>query len=245
MKSSELRACADTTNLEAMDEAHHYARAMQKLVHAKLAGTPRAKPILDFGAGRGIYAKALSKLLDAPVIGVEPNYTGPTGPLGGHEVEFVTSLAQIEAGSAQAAYCLNVLEHIPNASETLMLLTQKVQPGGRIFILVPAHQQLWTQMDDAVGHLRRYSDIELCAVAESAGLRVLEMGFFDRTGYFVTRLLQLFQWLRIRPRDWSGHVAGNDIRWFDVIFSLMEPLLDRIRWLPGKNVWVVAQRKQY
>src|SRR5581483_2050025 len=53
--------------------------------------------------------------------------------------------------------CLNVLEHIEDDLFALEQMNEVLVPGGKLLLLVPAHQRLYGEFDRAVGHFRRYS----------------------------------------------------------------------------------------
>ncbi len=68
--------------------------------------------------------------------------------------------------------CSEVLEHIPDHEAALTVLAECLRPGGRLFMTVPMRADLWTQVDDAVGHQRRYERAELAGMCEARGLSV-------------------------------------------------------------------------
>src|SRR5215475_9276066 len=76
--------------------------------------------------------------------------------------------------------CLNVLEHIEDDLFALAQMRDSLRPGGKLALLVPAHQFLYGAFDRAVGHYRRYERRELADKLEKAGFIVLEMKFFSR-----------------------------------------------------------------
>ncbi len=55
----------------------------------------------------------------------------------------------------------DVLEHIPDDKEAVDWMWNHLKPGGKVVITVPAHQFLWTEMDDVCHHFRRYSRPQL------------------------------------------------------------------------------------
>ena len=52
---------------------------------------------------------------------------------------------------------LNVLEHIEDDTKEINEAFQKLNPGGFLIILVPAHNNLYSEFDKAIGHFRRYN----------------------------------------------------------------------------------------
>lgn len=51
----------------------------------------------------------------------------------------------------------DVLEHIPDDKGAIDWISEHLLAGGHAMITVPAHEFLWTQMDDVLYHHRRYS----------------------------------------------------------------------------------------
>jgi glycosyltransferase involved in cell wall biosynthesis len=78
--------------------------------------------------------------------------------------------------------CLNVLEHIAPDEQVLRAYLDLLQPGGHAIILVPAHPSLFSPCDDALGHQRRYTNVELHTKLQRAGFEVVMMEEFNRMG---------------------------------------------------------------
>lgn len=219
-----------------MGEAVCYQAAMRQLVVDQLeldVGQPR---VLDFGAGWGDYAAALQRQLGRPILCLEPDVALHRHYPG--DLPVSASLAQIAPG-LDCAYSLNVFEHIDDDAAALRDLAGRCRPGARIFILVPANPSLWTPMDSLVGHRRRYTAAALRDTVDRAGLVVRRAGWFDRTGYFATRAYQLLHRAGVLKRQQAGAVSKRQIRVFDLLFRIAEPVL---RPLPfGKNCWVLVE----
>jgi SAM-dependent methyltransferase len=58
---------------------------------------------------------------------------------------------------------IDVLEHIAEDHAELARASGVLRPGGRIIVLAPAHQWLFTPFDRAIGHVRRYDKATLAA----------------------------------------------------------------------------------
>jgi SAM-dependent methyltransferase len=153
----------------------------------------------------------------------------------------VDSLARIAPASLACAYTLNVLEHIVDDAAVLRELAARCRPGAALFILVPANPKLWTPMDILVGHQRRYTAQGLRDAVRQAGLTVMEEGWFDRTGYFATRAYQTLCIVGLLKSKTSGAVTKRQIKVFDVLFRVAEPLLTLLRLPFGKNRWLLAR----
>jgi SAM-dependent methyltransferase len=79
------------------------------------------------------------------------------------------------------ALYIDVLEHIEDDRGELERVSALLQPGGRLIVLAPAHQFLFSAFDRAVGHCRRYSRHMLRAVAPLE-LRVERAVYLDSVG---------------------------------------------------------------
>lgn len=231
----------DAANLEAMSAAQAYPAAMLQLVLDKLALKGNLHRVADFGAGRGDYAAGVGLATGIPVLSYEPDASlHPFYPPG----QSVTSdISTIPDESLDAAYSLNVLEHIPDDVAALRAWASKCKDGAYIFLLVPANPALWTPMDTLVGHQRRYMPDTLQDAVRSAGLEVAAAGWFDRTGYFVTRAYQVLNRLKAKEPG-AGVVSKTQIKLFDRVFQLSEPVLASLALPFGKNCWVLARRPE-
>jgi SAM-dependent methyltransferase len=79
------------------------------------------------------------------------------------------------------ALYIDVLEHIPDDRAELRRVSAFLRPGGRLIVLAPAHQFLFSAFDEAVGHCRRYSRKALLAVAPP-DVRVERAFYLDSAG---------------------------------------------------------------
>lgn len=79
---------------------------------------------------------------------------------------------------------LDVLEHIEEDESFLDLLHNKIRPGGKLLITVPAYMCLWSSEDDYAKHFRRYAIGEIVLKAMAAGFDVLYAGYFMQFLFF-------------------------------------------------------------
>jgi SAM-dependent methyltransferase len=76
---------------------------------------------------------------------------------------------------------IDVLEHIEEDREELILAAQHLKKDGVIVVLAPAFPWLYTPFDSAIGHYRRYTRRSLRAVAPQ-GLREEKCIYLDAFG---------------------------------------------------------------
>jgi len=74
---------------------------------------------------------------------------------------------------------IDVLEHIENDSDELQRAFAHLKTHGRLIVLAPAYQTLFSEFDEAVGHFRRYTKNSLIAAAASLPLHLVDVMYLD------------------------------------------------------------------
>ena len=90
--------------------------------------------------------------------------------------------APFAARGVDTVLCLNVLEHVDDDRAALRRLHDALIPGGRLILVVPAHQRLYGAIDRAIYHHRRYETDGLVRKLADAGFQVERTQFFNRLG---------------------------------------------------------------
>jgi len=123
--------------------------------------------------------------------------------------------------------CLDLLEHVEEPDEVLKEFARVLKDGGRIIIMVPAFQILWSQHDEALCHLRRYGKADLAADLDEAGLRPEKMSYFFFSSFFAVAPVR-FARRFLRP----GLKARSDTTTLPP-----KPLNDFLRFLFAAEAW--------
>jgi len=132
---------------------------------------------------------------------------------------------------------LNVLEHIKNDTDEIKFALNKLNAGGHLIILVPAHQKLFTKFDEAVGHHRRYN-ISFFKLTKFENTEIERLIFLDLFGYILYFFNKIFFKEEIYPSKFK-------IFLWDKIFSPITILLDFItRYKFGKNILCIYKKIQ-
>jgi SAM-dependent methyltransferase len=100
---------------------------------------------------------------------------------------------------------VNVVEHLQRDDDALALLVNRLRPGGRLVLVVPAFDSLSSDVDARIGHRRRYRTSDLALKLDRAGLRVVEAQYFNVAG-------AIAWWLLARQLGW---VPGWSARLLD------------------------------
>ncbi|MEG9436171.1 class I SAM-dependent methyltransferase [Edaphobacter sp. HDX4] len=115
---------------------------------------------------------------------------------------------------------IDVLEHIEDDVEEMREAEARLRPGGRIVVLSPAHQWLYTPFDAAIGHFRRYNRMSLKRVSP-AGMVLEKMFYLDACGIFASAANQMF----LRQSTPTRSQIGAWDRWIIPASRVVDPML--------------------
>ena len=85
----------------------------------------------------------------------------------------------------------NVLEHIKEDKLEIKTALEKLNSGGYLIVLVPAHQKIYSKLDKAVGHYKRY-DIDFFKKNKFENSKIIKLHFLDFFGYLLYYLNKIF-----------------------------------------------------
>jgi phospholipid N-methyltransferase len=129
----------------------------------------------------------------------------------------------------------NVLEHIEADILEIENSIQKLNIGGHLIILVPAHQKLYSKLDRAVGHYRRY-DINFFKKNIFKNARIVELKYLDIFGYFLYFLNKFFFKEETFPTKLKIFI-------WDKIFTPFTIVVDFLfRYKFGKNILCIYKK---
>lgn len=169
-------------------------RSRYALILRQLQHHGQGSRLIDVGAGRGHLLLAIAAhypKLQLDAVEGAPESVQILRSL--NEVSEVFSSSsdspdrQPPPRSYSSVICSEVLEHVDGHEALLDTLVELLEPSGRLFLTVPLRQDLWTQVDDAVGHKRRYQHGELAQMCRDRGLEVeedLALGFPFYNSYY-------------------------------------------------------------
>jgi trans-aconitate methyltransferase len=129
---------------------------------------------------------------------------------------------------------LDVLEHIEQDHQLLRQLQHGLKPGGRLVVKVPALNWLYSPLDRAIGHYRRYSKRTLAATLKQAEFSSSTIWYFNAAGipgwWLNGKLLQ-----RTVP-------PAEQIGWFDRLVPLLQTVESLGKMPIGLSLFAVAEK---
>ena len=99
----------------------------------------------------------------------------------------------------------DVLEHIENDVEFLSKLLNKLKKGSRIYVTVPAHEFLWSDVDPYGGHFRRYNKKMVKNLTNKLDANL------EYFSYFFSYLLPISFILRALPYKLGRRIPKEDL----------------------------------
>ena len=129
---------------------------------------------------------------------------------------------------------IDVLEHIEDDKEEIEKALNYLNKDGRLIILSPAHQSLFSPFDSAVGHFRRYNKRSLSSLIKDNSL-IEQLYYLDSVGYIAS-------WLNAKILK-SGMPTKGQIWLWDSIMVRLSVFVDRIfNYSFGKTIIMVLKK---
>ena len=162
------------------------ARNWKTRLHQQISPFVRGK-VAEVGAGLGSMTVVFSSCQFSSWLALEPDgRLADQIPIDRGARVFVGTLADLPKAEAfDTILYIDVLEHIEHHEAELVLAGAHLAPGGRLIVLVPAHNFLFTPFDAAIGHFRRYNKRMLRRAAPPE-LTLERLRYLDSVGFFAS-----------------------------------------------------------
>ena len=129
----------------------------------------------------------------------------------------------------------NVLEHLEEDKLEIKTALEKLNSGGYLIVLVPAHQKIYSKLDKAVGHYKRY-DIDFFKKNRFENSKIIKLHFLDFFGYLLYYLNKIFFKEETYPSNLKIFI-------WDKIFTPFTIVIDYLTGYKfGKNILCIYQK---
>ncbi len=225
MKQEDIHA------LESIEKLHNY----NSYVFNKIFKKGLNQNTLDFGCGYGTLISYLKTKFNLEIIGFEIN-PDAIEKLNTKKINLINSLDENKERFDQVV-SLNVLEHIENDQKTIEDINHLLKDNGMLVLYLPHSMKIWTELDELVGHYRRYTKKDLFTKLENANFEIQSWEYVDFIGWmalFVSKLLGV-------KLDYK---ENRLIRYDKYIFRFLKNLDYIFKYFLGKNILVTCIKKK-
>ncbi len=198
--------------------------------------------LLEIGSGIGNNVRILMQYTDVIATEVEPIYLQVL-----HNAYLNTPGVTVLTWDAtqppppdlpqpDSILCSNVIEHIQDDQAVVRNADAILKPGGRMIFIVPRGEKLFSSLDTAIGHVRRYNQTQLTALFTGLGYEIEELFTLNKIGV-------LGWWYRgkVAKQQAIGRFGLKAFNMLVPVFKLIDPLLP---W-KGLSLVIVARKPDY
>ena len=218
---------------ERFDNANFHINYCLKFIKKYLKGD-----ILEVGAGCGSFTKnylnksinsiTLTELDKKNILDLKEKFKANAN------IKILNKNIEDVSGKFDSIIYLHVLEHIKNDEQEILNATKRLNKNGFLIIMVPAHQKIYSNLDRAVGHFRRY-EIEFFN-KNFKSLKKINIKFLDTMGYFLYLFNKFFFKKEVYPSKFKIFI-------WDKIFTPLTVIVDFIfRYRFGKCILVIYKK---
>ena len=218
---------------ERFDNANLHINYCLKFIKKYLKGD-----ILEVGAGCGSFTKnylnksinsvTLTELDQKNILDLKEKFKKNTN------IKILNKTIEEVDEKFDSIIYLHVLEHIKNDEQEILNATKRLNKNGFLIIMVPAHQKIYSNLDRAVGHFRRY-EIEFFN-KNFKSLKKINVKFLDTMGYFLYLFNKFFFKKEVYPSKFKIFI-------WDKIFTPLTIIVDFIfRYRFGKCILVIYKK---
>lgn len=228
-----------------LDSRHWWYRARREIL-ARLIET-KAKPpagarILEIGCGTGHNLDMLGRFGTVDAVEMDEAARDVASARLGRpaRMAMLPGLDGVERGAYDLIALLDVLEHVEEDRASLVSIAERLKPGGRILLTVPAHPWMWSAHDVVNHHKRRYTKKGFRNVLEQSGLKVELLSYFNSLLFPVAAAARL-----------AGRVTGKEDsddklppaplnKAFEFLFGLERYAIGRVPLSPGVSLVAIV-----
>lgn len=198
--------------------------------------------VVEVGAGSGNFSSQLLRKMSGTLIAVEPSAQMfpllerrfACDPRVMCEPHFFADVASRYRGSLDSIVYVNVLEHVRDDFQELVLARDTLKLGGHLCVFVPALSFLYSEYDASVGHYRRYAKQQLAALMREAGFEIVKLRYFDIAG-----ILPWLLFMKLLRRPLTSGSAGL---YDTLVVPIMRKVESYVSPPIGKNLIVVGRK---
>ena len=171
----------ELSSLAQIEEKHWWFKERRELLRNWALTFKASSKFLDIGAGVGRQSLLLRDELGMQVTAIELSDFGVTACLKENlnVIQVSATHLPLLSESFDAVIAMDVLEHIEEDGKVLNEIERVLKLNGSFFITVPSFPFMWSDHDEAVGHVRRYTKSDLVDKIERSGLTIISVRYWN------------------------------------------------------------------
>jgi len=231
--------------MAALDQQHWWYRARREVIAAlirRCVRPPGNARLLEVGCGTGHNLAMLAEFGTVEAVEVD----APARALAEQRIgrQLMSSPLPELTGVPTRAYDLvaafDVIEHVEDDGAALASIAERLKPGGRFVLTVPAHPWMWSAHDVVNHHHRRYSRGALKTLVERSPLKLERIGYFNSLLFPVAVAERLAAKARGKTEADLAMPPALLNRALERVFAAERHLVGRVPLPPGLSLFAVA-----
>ena len=197
--------------------------------------------IIELGCGAGLGIRTyLDQVDDVYAIDYNPELLRrvgenlPTSRVRPLSVDLLGGWDGLQEVKADAVIMMDVLEHFADDRLVLSKAKERLKPEGNICLKVPAQSKMFSSIDQASGHFRRYDKQDLVDLAKQNNLKIAKLQYINQIGGLAYRLK------RQRNTNFSKTFSPTTLKVINTLLPALA-LADRVNFFPGLSLIAVLR----
>ena len=167
-----------------LDQRHWWYCARRDVIAAlirRVVRPPADAAILEIGCGTGHNFPMLSAFGHVDALELDDQARAVAEKRLGRSIMSapLPQLAGVPERHYDVVGAFDVIEHIDDDRASIASIAERLKPGGKFVMTVPAHQWMWSAHDTVNHHKRRYSKRGLAQLIEGSPLKLDAVGYFN------------------------------------------------------------------
>ena len=224
-------------------EYHYWNIARFKLINSILNYITIPIKALSIGCGRGVDVKLLSEY-GIKIKGIEPADVAPLKDIQNDVITNTNPLSNNQKFNQKfnTIFLLEVLEHLNEPEKMLIDILNTYTNVKYIVVSVPARNEIFSNYDTKVGHIKRYDLNDIETLAGKTGMKVVYKTYIFHILYILTRL-----WLKLfKQRPTTVTAPKKNIRklhYAIAFFVSLESIVLPRNWYGTSIISILATKK--